>query len=122
VLPGEAVMEGHDSGYDSDVEVSIGPWKREVLDIYLRAWTEQDPELITTSFTPGAAQPGSWTTTAPRIPNSPVPPSRSHQCWKPNSWRQYGRPCRVMMRSATTTKPYKPKGGAQRDSDCSCRT
>ena len=28
---------------------------REVLDVYIRAWTEQDPELITTIFTPGAA-------------------------------------------------------------------
>ena len=27
----------------------------EVLEIYIRAWTEQDPELITTIFTPGAA-------------------------------------------------------------------
>ena len=28
---------------------------REVLDVYIQAWTEQDPELITTIFTPGAA-------------------------------------------------------------------
>ena len=28
---------------------------REALDVYIRAWTEQDPELITTIFTPGAA-------------------------------------------------------------------
>ena len=25
---------------------------REVLDVYIQAWTEQDPELITTIFTP----------------------------------------------------------------------
>jgi SnoaL-like domain len=28
---------------------------REVLDVYMRAWTEQDPELITSIFTDGAA-------------------------------------------------------------------
>jgi ketosteroid isomerase-like protein len=28
---------------------------REVLDVYMRAWTEQDPELITTIFTDDAA-------------------------------------------------------------------
>jgi hypothetical protein len=33
VLPGAAIMEGHHSGYASDVEVSIGPWK----------WVRPDP-------------------------------------------------------------------------------
>jgi hypothetical protein len=36
VLPGEAVMEGHYSGYESDVEVSIGPWK----------WVRLDPASL----------------------------------------------------------------------------
>lgn len=33
VLPGETVMAGHYTGFDSDVEVSIGPWKWVRLDL-----------------------------------------------------------------------------------------
>ena len=36
VLPGEAVMEGHSSGYASDVEVSTGP----------RKWVRLDPASL----------------------------------------------------------------------------
>jgi hypothetical protein len=36
VLPGEAVMEGHYSGYDSDIEVSTGRWK----------WVRLDPATL----------------------------------------------------------------------------
>jgi hypothetical protein len=36
VLPGEAVMEGHYSSYESDVEVAIGPWK----------WVRLDPTSL----------------------------------------------------------------------------
>lgn len=37
VLPGETVMAGHYTGFDSDVQVSIGPWK----------WVRLDPDSIT---------------------------------------------------------------------------
>lgn len=37
VLPGETVMNGHYTGFDSDVQVSIGPWK----------WVRLDPNSIT---------------------------------------------------------------------------
>ena len=37
VLPGETVMAGHYTGFDSDVEVSIGPWK----------WVRIDADSIT---------------------------------------------------------------------------
>lgn len=37
VLPGETVMAGHYTGFDSDVQVSIGPWK----------WVRLDPGSIT---------------------------------------------------------------------------
>jgi hypothetical protein len=51
VLPGEAVMEGHFSGYASDVEVSIGPWK----------WVRLDPASLPDDGLAGGGAP-----TAPR--------------------------------------------------------
>ena len=47
VLPGEAVMEGHFSGYASDVEVSIGPWK----------WVRLDPASLPDDGVAGGGAP-----------------------------------------------------------------
>ena len=53
VLPGEAVMEGHYSGYASDVEVSIGPWKWVRLDpASLPEVPVEDPTILLNIDTP----------------------------------------------------------------------
>ena len=45
-----------------------------------------------TCSSPARPERGSWTTTAPSTHSSSAPRSRSHQRWRPISWRQYRLP------------------------------
>ena len=77
---------------------------REVIDVYIKAWTEQDPDLIVTIFTPAA-------TYHERVMADPIPDRDAiRRYWQTKVVGQQANiTCRLETSTSTATRPL-PSG------------